>query len=190
MRKRVSLDKTVSRLLDPVLLRVPELRNLVSKVPIQQLGKLLKARQVSLVLILVMVSATLFGFTVIQVSSLAQPKTIHSSGQIMTIGVGIYWDKNLTNRVSSLDWGVLEAGSNRDITVYIRNEGNTATILTMNSTNWNPPNATSYMTLTWNYSDQRIDVGESIMTALTLSVSGDIQGITGFSFDIILRGTS
>lgn len=182
MKKRVLFNRIIN-----------EGRNLVlSKVSFLQLGKSFKVKQFYLVLVLITVSVGSFlGFSTILTGSLFQPeRTIPSSGQITTVGVGVYWDENSTNRVSSLDWGTLEPYYNKNITVYIRNEGNTAASLAMNSTNWNPSSAISYMTLAWNYSGQRIDADKSIRVAFTLSISGDIQGITSFSFDIVVRGRS
>ena len=181
MKKRVLLKRIINEWRNQVL----------SKVSFLQLGKSFKVKQFSLVLVLITVSVGTFLGSTILVGSLFQPeRTIPSSGQITTVGVGVYWDENSTNRVSSLDWGTLEPYYNKNITVYIRNEGNTAASLAMNSTNWHPSSAISYMTLAWNYSDQRIEADKSIRVAFTLSISGDIQGITSFSFDIVVRGRS
>jgi hypothetical protein len=71
-------------------------------------------------------------------------------------------------------------------TVYIRNEGNTAATLSMATSNWNPSNASDYMTLNWDYEGQALNANEVIEVKLTLSVSASIVGITSFSFDITI----
>jgi len=102
---------------------------------------------------------------------------------------GVYEDPECSSRVPSVDWGVLEPGSTKNVIVYIRNEGTTAITLSLNATNWNPPNASDYMTLDWDYAGQVINPGEVVQVTLTLSVSPSIEGITSFIFDIVVTGS-
>lgn len=135
--------------------------------------------------LMVIVTFVLILFMATQVTSLIiASKTIPNVGSLKTVGVGVYFDTALTNKVSSIDWGVLDLGSNKNGTVYIRNEGNSAVSLTMNTANWNPSTTSNYMTLTWNYGGQSVNVGAVIQVKLTLSVSASAAGITNFSFDI------
>jgi len=125
-----------------------------------------------------------------QVTSSIQTNTkISNQGALKTVGVGVYWDSGLTNKVSSIDWGILEPGSNVNKTVYIRNEGNAAATLSMTTSNWSPANASNYITLSWDYSGQSIDVNAVIQVKLTLSVSSSISGINNFSFDITITAS-
>jgi len=123
------------------------------------------------------------------VSSALMNRTISNTGSIKAIGVGVYWDQACTNPVSSINWGILEPGSNVNRTVYIRNEGNTAARLAMATSNWSPSNASSYIALSWDYGGQTLNVIEVIQVTLTLSVSTDIAGITNFSFDITITAS-
>ena len=127
------------------------------------------------------------------VSQVASPivtdKTISNVGSVKAIGVGVYWDENCTSEVSSINWGIIEPGSSKNVTVYIRNEGNSAASLTMNVSNWNPSNASDYMDLSWDYQRQDINVSEVLEVAFTLVISSEIQGITSFSFDIVIVGS-
>jgi len=113
-------------------------------------------------------------------------RTISNAGSVKAVGVGVYWDQACSSSVSSIDWGILEQGSNVSRTVYIRNEGNAVAKLTVTASNWNPSNASSYMSLSWDYGGQTLSVGEVIQVKFTLSVSADITGITNFSFDIVV----
>jgi len=125
-----------------------------------------------------------------QVMSAVQTNTnISNQGALKAVGVGVYWDAALTNKVSSIDWGTLEPGSNVTKTVYIRNEGNAAAKLSLTTSNWSPSTASSYLTLTWNYGGQTLNVNESIQVKLTLSASSSVTGITNFSFDITITAT-
>lgn len=117
-------------------------------------------------------------------------KTIPNTGSVNAVGVGVYWDQASTNPVSSISWGTMDPGSNKNVTVYIKNEGNTAATLAMTTSNWNPSSASTYITLSWNYGGQTLNAGDVIQVRLTLSVSPNISGITNFSFDITITATS
>jgi len=124
------------------------------------------------------------------VSAGIRNRTISNTGSVKAVGVGVYWDQAATNPVSSINWGLLEAGSNTNKTVYIRNEGTTATLLSLTTSNWSPTNASNYMTLGWDYSGQTLNVNDIIQVKFTLSVSASVSGITSFSFDITISATS
>ena len=115
--------------------------------------------------------------------------TIGNTGSIKAIGVSVYWDLECTNEVSSLDWSVLEPDSSENKIIYIKNIGNAAETLSLDTENWNPANASTYITLTWNYDDLPIDPDEVAEVTMTLTISPSITGITSFSFDILIIGS-
>lgn len=117
-------------------------------------------------------------------------RTISNAGSVVTIGVGIYWDRECTSRVSVIDWGALEPGSDRSVAVYIRNEGSSPAGLTMHTANWNPPDASKYVVLSWNREGYSAGIAEVIQATFTLSISADIAGITTFGFDIIITAST
>ncbi len=117
-------------------------------------------------------------------------RTVSNAGSVTTIGVGVYWDSGCIDRVSSIDWGTLEPGSTKNVACYIRNEGNSVSTLSMATSNWSPSNASSYMGLTWDYGGEALNVDEVIQVTFTLSVDAGIEGITDFSFDITIVGSS
>ena len=143
-------------------------------------------RGVSLVFVFSALVTGIFGtgLTLIQTS-----RTISSGGSVKGIGVGIYWDSACTNQVSSIDWGLLEPDSSKTVTLYVRNEGNSVVALSKSTQNWNPSDASSYMTLNWNYNGQPVNANAVVQARLTLSVLSSISGITDFSFDIIIAAT-
>jgi len=128
----------------------------------------------------------LFGTTL---SLVQTSRTVSSAGSVKGIGVGIYWDYACTNRTSSINWGLLDPGSNKTATVYVRNEGNAVVTLSKATQNWNPSTASSYITLNWNYAGQTLGVSQVLQIKLTLIVSSTISGITSFSFDITITAT-
>jgi hypothetical protein len=84
---------------------------------------------------------------------------------------------------------MLDPGSNKTVTVYIRNEGNAVATLSEATQNWNPSTASSYMTLNWNYASQNLSVNQVLQTKLTLVVSPTVSGIMNFTFDITITAT-
>jgi len=117
-------------------------------------------------------------------------KAFAHADSVTGIGVGIYWDQSGTNKTLTLDWGQLAPGSNNILTIYVKNEGNSANYLWMATSNWAPSVASSYMNLSWNYQGQILNTNQIIPLELTLSVSQNISGITHFSFDTTITSTS
>jgi len=120
------------------------------------------------------------------VSSALTNRTISNTGSVKSVGVGVYQEQACTTSVSSINWGIVSPGSNVNKTVWIRNESNVPATLSKNTSNWNPTNASNYITLSWNYGGQILSANEVIQVKLTLSVSSTIAGITNFSFDITI----
>ena len=116
-------------------------------------------------------------------------RTVSSAGSVKGIGVGIYWDYACTNRTSSINWGLLDPGSEKIVTVYVRNEGNALATLSRATQNWNPSTASSYMTLNWNYAGQTLSANQVLQIKLTLVISQAVSGITSFSFNITITAT-
>ena len=116
-------------------------------------------------------------------------KAIPNSGSVKGVNVGIYWNSACTNQTSSISWGTLDSGSNKTVEIYVRNEGETSTILSLNVYGWSPVEAPSYMTVTWNYSGNPVNSGQTVAIQLTLSVDARISGITNFGVTIDVNST-
>jgi len=141
----------------------------------------------SLVFIAGALIANIFGttFSLIQTN-----RTISNSGSVRGIGVGVYWNSACTNATSSVNWGILDPGSSKTVSVYIRNEGSSAATLAKATQNWNPSAASSYMTLNWNYAGQTLSANQVLQINLILVVSSAVSGITNFGFDIIITASA
>lgn len=136
-----------------------------------------------------LVYALLLSFLGPVVSSMLTNRTLESRGTVKAIGVGVYWDNNCTNVVQAFNWSIVDPGSTKNISCYIKNEGNHMVILSMYASNWNPPNATQYMTFSWNLEGQTLNPGQIILATFTLEVSPDITEITDFSFNVTIVGS-
>jgi hypothetical protein len=112
--------------------------------------------------------------------------TLHNTGTVKGIGVGVYWDSGCTQQVTSIDWGLTDPGAVKNVTVYIRNEGNAPITLSLQTANWNPSNGPNYISLTWDYAGQTIGVNQAIAVVLSLSIASNVESIAAFSFDIII----
>ena len=143
-------------------------------------------RGFSLALVLLALAIGVFGAVL---SLLQANRTIPNAGSVKGIGVGIYWDSACANQTSLINWGLLDPGSNKTMTVFIRNEGNAVVTLSEVAQNWNPSTASSYMSLNWNYTGQTMSVNQVLQVKLTLVVSATVSGITNFSFDITITAT-
>ncbi|MCD6528841.1 hypothetical protein J7L06_00915 [Candidatus Bathyarchaeota archaeon] len=102
------------------------------------------------------------------------------------VTVEVYSDSECTTRVSSIDWGIVEAGGSTNTTVYVKNVGNTPVTLSLSTQNWNPPKAVQYISVDWDYDGRVLAPGEVIPVTLTLTVSPDATDITDFSFEIVI----
>ena len=109
-------------------------------------------------------------------------KNIVQANTINGIGAGIYWDQTCTDTITEFDWGKIQAGSNKTLSIYIRNEDNRPVLLSLSTSNWNPSISTDYMSLKWNYSGQILQINEVIPLQITLTTNSTINGIAEFSF--------
>lgn len=98
--------------------------------------------------------------------------------------LGVYWDGSCTQKVSSIQWGVLSPGGRKLFSLYIRNEGNMTVSLILNASNWVPVDASRYLSFSWRSNNRTAEVGKTARANLTLLVSKNIRGITDFAFDV------
>jgi hypothetical protein len=142
------------------------------------------------IIAVIFLSLILSGLITVTVRSLYQTSsTISSIGTLKAIGIGVYWNDDLTNRVSTINWGYLMPGGQKSFTIYVHNEGTIPLTLSISTSNWSPSTASNYLTLTWSHIDQAINAGKTVEVTLTLIVSESITGISRFNFDIIAVGS-
>ncbi len=121
-------------------------------------------------------------------------QTLSSTGSIQiqttTADLGVYSDLGCTTPLTSLSWGTLQPGGIQTQDCYIKNEGTTPLTLSLQTSDWTPANAENYLDLSWNYNGSPIGAGAAVHVTFTLTVDAGIEGITSFSFDITIVGTS
>jgi len=140
------------------------------------------------IIMMLMLTILLFSVTVLAV--LYSSRYIVNKGNIKTIGINVYWDAECTNKMTEINWGILDPGWIGNVTGYLKNEGNYPVVLSVHTENWNPVGASSYISISWDYNNQTIEPNQIVPVVFTLSVSETIQGIESFSFDIVITATS
>ena len=103
--------------------------------------------------------------------------------------LGVYSDSACTQTHLSMDLGTISPGGPMTKTLYVKNEGSNNLTLSLITKNWKPTIANGPVTLTWNLEGATLTVNQVSTATLTLSVSSTIQGITSFSFDVVISGT-
>ena len=113
---------------------------------------------------------------------------IGGSGEIKAIGLSVFEDEALTTPLTSINWGLVEPGETIYKDIWVYNDGNYRITLMLTTDNWNPPNASDFMTLTWNYANQVIEPGAALGLTFSLYISSSITDIDTFSFVITVTG--
>ena len=132
-------------------------------------------------------SATLCLLTIVVLASITGGfgsfKSFVRADYVKCTGVGIYWDQECINTTLAFEFGQINPGSNKTLTIYIRNEYSYPVILTLETSNWNPSASADYISLHWNYSSQVLNVNKVIPIEITLTVNASIYGISNFNFN-------
>jgi len=130
-----------------------------------------------------------YTFALSALASVQTSRTLSNAGTVKAFGVGVYSEPACINSVTSINWGTLEPGQKVNKTVYIKNTSNVPVTLSMITQNWNPSNASNYITCTWNSEGKSLNENQVTPAVLTLSVGNNIAGITDFSFNIVIVGS-
>jgi hypothetical protein len=120
---------------------------------------------------------------------LTSNQTVPLNGTINAVNLAIYSDSACTQTVSTLNVGTLNPGANATQTLYVKNTGNIAETLTISTANWNPTNANTSLTLSWNRQNYVLPAGQNIQATLTLTAAANTGSLTNFNCDVTLTGT-
>ena len=117
-------------------------------------------------------------------------RSIPSTGMvfIVSLGVDVFWDQECSSQVSEVDWGTLEPGDSKNVSVYVKNTGNKALILSMNTADWAPATAETYIAVAWDAEGAQLSVRDVLKVSITLSISASVSGFTDFQFSIVITG--
>lgn len=107
------------------------------------------------------------------------------NGTLANTGMIAYGEGLMVDR-TSIDWGKLWPGATREETVTVNNTSEGNETLRMVTGNWQPQNASQYISLSWNYTGETLRANQAVPITLMLSVSWQIEGVDTFSFDITI----
>ena len=127
--------------------------------------------------------------SVTTLAALTSDQVIPLSGSISAVNLGVYTDSGCTQNCTALAVGTLSPGGTVTQTVWVKNIGNIPETLTMAVSNWNPSNANTYLTLTWNRQNTVLAAGQSIQATLTLTAASNCGSLTNFGCSITMTGT-
>ncbi len=112
---------------------------------------------------------------------------------VESVGVGqsidVYSDPDCRNSMGSIVWGLLSPGQAKNVTVYVRNEGETNTVLSLSAYNWTPTEASNFMRITSDYTGAPLRPGQALPLVVTLTVDQNISQITDFGVTIDINST-
>lgn len=169
----------------------------------------LRRSKKTILLIIIVAAATLIVSGTISIilddhNSISLPSVAY----IHTLGVKAYWDPDLQNLSTEINWGILYPGSSNSVTLYLQSISNVPTRLRLTTANWTyidndnvvvagPSNSTSYMSLTWDYQGQVLNPNQTLQATLTLTAETSPglnvllmdSNVTQFAFDISIQTT-
>ena len=151
-----------------------------------------KIRKLSVVLV---IGIMLTLITAIFVSSATTPpqvtQSVSSKGKLTVINLGIYSNSACTSNLTSLDFGSIYSGSTSNITLWIKNVGNSNEIVSLSTNTWSPVNATQSLTLSWNQTGTILMQNQVVAANMILTVSASADpSLSSFTFNTVIAGTA
>lgn len=137
-------------------------------------------RPVAIILVGVMLAiASAYG----AITSLTVPTTGHISM------INLYSDSACTQQVTSIGWGNLLPDSSLQKVLYLKNWGATSVGINLTVGNWLPPEAPSYIQITWDRENEVLTAGMALMATFTITVFPNVttSSIGDFSNDLTVH---
>lgn len=116
-------------------------------------------------------------------------RVVPTSGIVATANLVLYNDPVRTIECQTINWGTMAPNETRTHALYIYNNGTIPLQLGLRNSNWNPLNANTYISVTWDRETTVIEPGATISAILSLHVDMNITGITTFRCDLVIQGT-
>jgi hypothetical protein len=105
------------------------------------------------------------------------------------VEIDVYSDSEYSVPLSEIVWGVIEAGEQTNVNIYVKNNGDTGVTLSLSTENWSPEESADYMSLSWDYDNGIIEPDQGLGIVLTLETSTDCPAYDDFGFDIVFTGS-
>ena len=145
---------------------------------------------ISLLCIGLMLTLTVYTAASVFTGAHSEKLTANTSGVASTSSLGVYSDSACTKPLTSIQWGELSPGQSATKQIYVKNTQSVLLVLRLSTNKWTPINANGPLTLTWNRQNTLLSPGQSIGATITLTTSLNATGISSFTVQILLSGTS
>ena len=116
-------------------------------------------------------------------------RSIWNNGTIKAIGIEVYQDANATIPLTNIEWGYLDPGENKSVTIYVKNEGSMDVTLSKYEDAWEPIEAGKYVSLTWDYDGYTLEPSGVYSVVITLNVDEAVEDVTSFTFSVTIVGS-
>jgi hypothetical protein len=100
------------------------------------------------------------------------------------VTLGVYWDAGCSRPVESIDWGTLVPGEQKRISMYVRNEGSDACLLSLQVVDWQGDNGSNCVS--FSCEEPQIMVGATALIGPSLLVFPNASAVSSFSFNLVL----
>lgn len=131
----------------------------------------------TILLIIIALTSVISTSVISAILSDFQNLTVPSIGAIKVVGVELYWNSSLENKIETINWGVIQPGSSVNVTVYIKNVSNIKTTLDFVIAKCNPSGISDFIDLSWDYDGALLSSGELVQVNLLMTFSSDVSFI-------------
>jgi hypothetical protein len=135
------------------------------------------AAELTLIIILASISTVAFALP------LRLKKTTATEDQLQ-----LYWNQDCSNSVAGIDWGALEPGASKNLTIYILDSTKQTLELHLKTQHWTATKDSNSIFLSWDQEGQVLEPNTVKAATLTISVANDTAGIKAFGFEIVIYG--
>lgn len=113
---------------------------------------------------------------------------IPNRSRIIAWNIEVFQDPNCTQYLEIIDWGNITINSTYTKTAYLKNSGNIPLLLSMNTSDYNPPQSEFVFNLTWNLEEEIINPLVVKECNFTLTTGLEHYYISNFTFNIYIYG--
>jgi hypothetical protein len=102
--------------------------------------------------------------------------------------VNVYIDEECILTCSQIEWGEVEEGETVQRWIYIKNTSNANQTLSMETSDWQPVEASSVLSVSWDKEGYILEPSTIVEAKLILKVAQDVGEIDTFDFDLTIQG--
>jgi len=120
-----------------------------------------------------------------------ESRSFHNHAQIAAVGVDLWADEQCTINASEtgINWGVFDLGETKNDTIWASNPGTVPITLSFVTGNWQPIDATKYISLSWSYTGAVMQPADVTPLTFYCTVALNTTGFTAFNYTITVTGT-